>query len=161
MLQAPTPGPRLPAGFAEAYTLTGCADAARCGTFRHVAARYASGDYCPGGADEHSGSTDRSMCDGTPVYQKGGGDGPVLYRVEASDGRTVWAVRDSSTLEDCALGSWYVFSADSHKAGGGPPTEPAYSTGTNYEGTGWVDNGTTGSRCTSGCGIAIAAVGGH
>ena len=153
----PQPGP-LPAGFAEAYTLSGCADPAHCGTFRRVAARCTSGYYCPGGGGEGSGSTDRSLCHGAPVYQKGGGDGPVLHRVEYSNGGTGWAVRDGSVLETCSGSSAYLHSADNLQAGGGPPTTPVYSTGTNeHGGTGWVDNDTS-PRCSSGCGIAVVAV---
>ena len=36
---APTLPTLLPAGFAEAYALSGCADPAHCGTFHRVAAR--------------------------------------------------------------------------------------------------------------------------
>ena len=78
---------QLPAGFAEAYTLSGCANGDHCGTFRRVAANCASGYHCPGGAGDN-GNTDRSLCAGAPVYQRGGAEGPVLYRVEESDGRT-------------------------------------------------------------------------
>ena len=97
---APTPPARLgplAAGFDESYTLSGCSNAAHCGIFTRVAARCTSGiDYCPGGPGEPSGSTDTSLCNGAPVYQTGGADGPVLFRFEAGSGRTGWIVDDSS-----------------------------------------------------------------
>ena len=160
----------LPASFAEAYTLSGCADAARCGTFRRVAASCASGDGCPGGSQEFSGSTDPSMCHGVPVYQKGGGDGPVLYRYENSDGRTQWIVGASTyALENCGIAiahtsyySMYLSSPWSDQPGGAPPTAPAYSTGANGSGgTGWEEAASQRSpMCESDCGIAITAEGG-
>ena len=96
------------------------------------------------------------------MYQKGGGDGAVLYRTEVY-GRTRWIVGDSSALETCGntYGS-YLYSAYSYQAGSGLPTAPAYSTGDNPAGgTGWMDyDASPYAACTSGCGIAIAA-GGH
>ena len=62
----------LPAGFTEAVTLVGCADPAHCGTFHRVLTRCMFGGKC---------STDLSMCNGVPAYQKGGGDGPVLLQL--------------------------------------------------------------------------------
>ena len=159
--QAPPPGaPPLPAGFAEQYTISGCADGDHCGTFSRVLANCASGDYCPGGWGEHSGNTDRSLCHGAPVYQHGGAGGPVLFRSEDSVGGTNWEVADSSVLEYCdGQGNLYIYSAINDQPGGGPPTAAAYGTGSNIaDGTGWVDFD---DICTSGCGIAITAAGGH
>jgi hypothetical protein len=69
----------LPSGFAESYTVGGCADAAaHCGVYRRVAAHCHSGDRCPGGPGDH-GNTDSTLCDGAPVYQRDP-NGPVLYR---------------------------------------------------------------------------------
>ena len=146
--------------FAEAYTLSGCTNPDHCGTFRRVAARCASGDYCPGGQYELS-STDPSLCGGAPVYQKGGADGPVLWRREYSAGRTAWLVGASSALETCYRypGGAYLGSATKYQAGG-PPTAPAYSTEVNqYGGTGWYDSDAS-PTCFSDCGVAVAA-GGH
>ena len=131
----------LPAGFAEAYTLSGCTNTAYCGTFWRVAARcdtaigadiWTRGYYCPGGAGEYSGSMDPSLCNGVPVYQKGGGDGAVLYRGEGSSGRTGWIVGDSSALETCGglNGRAYLNGPANHPPYEGPPTAPAYSTET-------------------------------
>ena len=74
--------------FGDSYTLAGCADPAHCGTFRRVRVRCTSGEWCPGGKYERPGSTDPTLCAGVPAYQKGDGDGPVLYRVEYSSGTT-------------------------------------------------------------------------
>ena len=145
-------------GFAEAYTIS-CSDPARCGTFRRVAARCTSGDWCPGGKWQYSSSTDTSLCNGVPVYQKGGGDGSVLYRREwGGDSRTYWIVGDSSALETCSS-SAYLLSAYNYQAGSGPPTVPGNSTGSNsngWGGTGWVDDD---ANCDSECGIAVAGEG--
>ena len=72
---------------------------------------------------------------------QGGGDGPVLYRHEYSDGTTMWWVSPSSALENCYPGgSAYLTSAENTQAGAGPTTAPAYTTGANNNGgTGWVD----------------------
>ena len=155
------PGPPLPPGFDEAYTLSGCANPAHCGTFRHVAAGCTDGNFCPGGVGERSGSMDPRLCDGVAVYQqRGGGDGPVLYRSEGSGGYTYWNVGDSSALETCSYSSRYLMSATNYQPGGGPPTAPAYSTGGNLNGgTGWRDLDTS-PACDSGCGIAVMT-GGH
>jgi hypothetical protein len=168
----------LPTGFDEAYTLTGCADPAHCGTFRRVAARCTSDPdgYSPclnggtGGYMERTGNTDLSLCDGVPAYQKGGSDGPVLYRWERGDGRTWWSVGASSKLETCDgahYASIYLTSSDNYPSG--PPTEPGYSNeltepgysnGLNeHGGTGWIDQDIPYPYCTSDCGIAIAAGG--
>ena len=154
----PPPGPPLPAGFAEAYTLSGCADSAHCGTFHRVAARCASGDHCPGGQYDYSG-TDPSLCNGAPVYQKGSGDGPVLSLADWGGSGTRWVVTDSSALETCNSGSSYLFSAYNDQAGGDSPKVPAYNTGSNGAGgTGWVDIDASPSY-RSGCGCAIVAGG--
>jgi hypothetical protein len=158
-LQPPPPGPPLPAGFAEQYALSGCADGDQCGTFSRVVARCATGDYCPGGRYEYSGNTDRSLCHGAPVYQHGAADGLVLLRA-AERGGTHWIVTDGSALASCR-GSYYLRSGTNAQPGGGPPNVAAYGTGANYHGgTGWMDYGAS-PRCTSGCGIAVAAAGGH
>ena len=175
----------LPAGFAEAYTLSGCSDLDHCGVFRRVAARCASGGRCPGGwgeFSEFSGSTDPSLCNGVPVYQKGGGDGPVLLRYEhsgsfRSDGYTLWSVGDSSALETCTGSSLYsgrnyhqayIDGSWIDQAGSGPPTAPAYNTGFNTDtntdtntdngGIEWADYDAS-PYCTSGCGITIVTGG--
>ena len=51
------------------------------------------------------------------------------------------------------------YSAYNYQVGGGPPTEPVYTTGSNVDGgTGWVDVDASPS-CISGCGIAVAVGG--
>ena len=138
--------------------LAGCADPAHCGLFRRVLARCTSGYSCPGGASEYSGSTDPTLCSGAPAYQKGGDEGPVLYRFEDNWGNTYWLVYDSSALDDCSENSYaYLYSALNDQPG--PPTAPAYSTGTSYDGgTGWVDHDVSPS-CYSDCGITVTAGG--
>lgn len=58
---------------------------------------------------QHGHSTDRSLCDGAPVYQRGGTDraGPVMYRFDDSGGGTVWEVIVISVLETCG-GYYYM-----------------------------------------------------
>ena len=94
-------------------------------------------------------------------YENGGGGTTDSYGV------TWWMVYDSSALERCIPWLSYgpspylysAYSAQTDQAGGGPPTAPFYSTGTNDDGgTGWGDFDAS-PRCTSGC-VAIAA-GGH
>ena len=102
----------------------------------------------------YSGSTDPSMCNGAPVYQKGGGDGPVLYRVGGDYGSTLWKVSDSSALETCGA----TATTSSRRL-----ASVVYSTGTNPSGgTGWIPYlsrlcGTSQVGYT--CGIAIVAGG--
>ena len=139
--------------YAESYALSGCSDPDHCGVFRRVDARCTSGEDCPGGVYERSGNLDPALCDGAPVYQRGGGDGPVLHRVGDGDGSTQWEVGDSSALEDCSSDSDFLGSARSYQPGGGLPTDPAYSAG-----GGWSDSD-AGPTCTSDCGIAVAAGG--
>jgi hypothetical protein len=161
-LQPPAPGPPLSAGFAEQYVLSGCANGDHCGTFSRVAARCASGSWCPGGEYElRFGNTNRSLCNGAPVYQHGGADGPVLSRVGIGSS-TYWRVADSSALDTCGGDSYYLGSAFNAQPGGGPPNVAAYGTGHNGEsgGTGWIDADASPS-CTSGCGITVVAGGGH
>lgn len=154
--------------FAESYTISHCANSDHCGTFRRVAANCTSGYRCPGGFAQHSNSTDPSLCNGAPVYQLGGSDGPVLFRWEWSpageDSSTYWKVTDSSALENCWGSSSYLFSASNYQAGGGSPIAPAYITRTNWNGhwdgrTGWQNLDASPWACTSGCGIVIAAGG--
>ena len=100
-------------------------------------------------------------CNGAPVYQHGGADGPVLSRVGIGSS-TYWHVADSSALDTCSGDSYYLGSAFNAQPGGGPPNAAAYGTGDNGEsgGTGWIDEDAS-PRCTSGCGIAVVAAGGH
>lgn len=169
----------LPAGFAEAYTISGCSDSAHCGVFRRVLARCASGDASSGHALGACGN-DPSLCDGVPVYQQEGGgeDAPVLLRA-GDEAITIWAVAASSALETCSLGlgpssdgpDAYLVSATgfhetfTNSAGVGPPPEmccagppntAVYSNGYNSmtDEAGWVDidSLTHGPvRCTSRC----------
>jgi hypothetical protein len=146
----------LPAGFTETVTISGCTNSGHCGTFHRVLANCTSGNRCPGGQYEYTGSTDPSMCHGAPVYQND--DGSVLYHHERSDRLTGWIVADSSALENCgSILHHYMESALGQR---GPPTAPAYSTGTNAWGqttprrTGWVDLEAS-PDCLSNCGITV------
>eukprot|EP01050_Picozoa_sp_SAG11_P003790 SAG11_NODE_224_length_12103_cov_8.087054_3_plen_228_part_00 len=85
------------------------------------------------------------------MYQLGGADGPVLYRQDNTGG-TEWWVGDSSNLESCGDGQFYLYSALSSdptgpplvisgaivqpapRVGDGPPTAAAYNAG-----NGWTD----------------------
>eukprot|EP01043_Picozoa_sp_COSAG02_P005575 COSAG02_NODE_152_length_33208_cov_13.316591_15_plen_690_part_00 len=146
----------------QAYLLSGCSNPAHCGTFFRVAAHCTSGDHCPGGRYAN-GNTDSTLCDGAPVYQLGGPDGPVLYRwVGAkSDTFTTWYVSDSSTLTtcdgsgvDCKRGGCYLKSAhgpvcrSTSDCPEGLPTEQAFE--------GWKDFEAS-PKCSENCGISIAA----
>ena len=101
------------------------------------------------------------MCHGAPVYQHGAADGLVLLRAAERGGSTHWIVTDGSALASCR-GSYYLRSGTNAQPGGGPPNAAAYGTGDNGEsgGTGWIDEDAS-PRCTSGCGIAVVAAGGH
>lgn len=159
-MQASSLDSPLPAGFSEAYTLSGCAVSAHCGVFRRVLARCVSGRYCPGGYFHYSASTDPSLCDGAPVYQQEGG-GFVLHRTPRSsyDGRTYWMLATPDALETCD-DTWYgLYSAISDYPG--PPTLAAYSNGPNDNGgTGWnVYQSAFVDWCHSGCGITVVAGG--
>lgn len=156
------------AGFDGSYTITGCYNSAHCGTFTRVAARCTTGDYCSGGEFELSGNTDPALCDGAPVYQKGGSDGPVLLRT--SDGH--WSVCDSSVLETCMGGVGWLgcYLLSSYGGGGehaGPPTAAAYNrprTGKGLFGT-WTDEDAQHSQTPcdtkfgNTCGIEVTAGG--
>jgi hypothetical protein len=64
--------------YAEEYSVRGCATEQHCGDYNRTS----------------------SSCDGAPVYQLGGPDGPVLYR---HTGRlTNWALGPSKRRGDCA-----------------------------------------------------------
>ena len=146
--------------FAESYTASAVAPTPRTAGPSAASPRAAHPEIlvaestapidCPGEASEFSGSTNTSLCHGTPVYQRGGADGPVLYQYEKRDGRTWWGVYDSSALRTCTAGGLGATAISTRPAdncnyqpGGGPPTAPAYgySTGGNgWEGgDGWDD----------------------
>ena len=83
-----------------------------------------------------------------------GGGGPVLFRGAWSPDETTWFAGGSAALDTC-YPSGYLISADNDHPG--PPTAPAYSTGTNWHGeTGWVDYD---AWCYSDCGITVTAGG--
>ena len=91
-------------------------------------------DYCPGG-QYATGYTDPTLCDGAPVYQKGGGgdgDAPVLYRQYYADEVTTWVVSPGSTaLTTCAgpgIFSSYIPRATPYAPrSDSAPTAPAYN----------------------------------
>ena len=153
--------------YAETYTLTGCSDPDHCGVFRRVAARCTGGDgaaraSCPGGQYEFSGNRDPTLCAGAPVYQRGGDDGPVMFRYDTTavygSVYSRWKVGDSTALESCDSGT-YLISAESNQPSGGPPTDLAYS---GAEGGAWADHDASPSCCSNcGCGIIIVAGGGR
>jgi hypothetical protein len=154
----------LPAGFAESYAVTGCADPEHCGTFHRIVDIAAVSDIRRECATTKSdwckskfGTTNNpTMCYGAPMYQKDGDDGPVMYRFE-DDNITNWSVSDSSALETCS-GQKLLYSLDSDQLSG-PPTDPAYSTGINwFGGNGWIDIGVR-PGCYSDCGINVIANG--
>lgn len=147
-----------PEGFAQSYTITGCADPAHCGVYRIVPAHCEPGAHCPS-------KSDRTLCDRAPVYQlEGQPDGPVLHRCGSNhrkcpclaspcartctqparvaprgicrynygDLTTKWFVGDAKTaLSECDHQERYLSSALNDPATGassGPPT--AYSAAT-------------------------------
>ena len=157
--EASSPTSPLPAGFAMAYTLSGCSDSTHCGVFRRVSADCTRGFYCPGGEYEASGGSDPSLCDGVPVYQKGDNHGPVLYRAYYDPYHTHdhnfdrWVVTSASNgLNYCEKSlqesEQYLLSGQNHQPGGGPPDRAVYSE--------WTDGGAS-PVCRSGCGITITA----
>eukprot|EP01043_Picozoa_sp_COSAG02_P089186 COSAG02_NODE_26191_length_638_cov_1.584416_1_plen_102_part_01 len=56
--------------YANSYTLSGCSNPAHCGVFTRVLAHCMSGELCD--------TANPTLCNGVPVYQRGGSDGPVL-----------------------------------------------------------------------------------
>jgi len=144
--------------YADSYTLAGCAAAAHCGVFSRVPARCTDSGYdrCPGGASAH-GNADPTLCDGAPVYQKGGagGGGPVLLRIWDGSSGTRWRVVSNAdyALARCdpyGQGSFYLGSDSNPQPLGSAPTAPAYSAG------GWSEhshhNGNRPIRVTAGGG---------
>ena len=93
--------------------------------------------HCPGGELAH-GNADPTLCDGAPVYQKGGagGGGPVLFRIWVNSLGTQWYVTSDadSALARCtttAVGDSsfrnYLQSRPNPQPLGSAPTAPAYS----------------------------------
>lgn len=190
----------LPAGFDSAYTITGCKDThtAHCGVFRRVLARctgtYSEYDGClPGLRGTRGraprpdallpGSTDPSLCNGAPIYQLGGVDGPVLYRYRQGSGKSEWVVGTSEGLQcryvPCCRCSVYSvnhaeiepylrssWTSEYSIVGIGPPTLAAYNNGPNAlaidaPGDGWVEYIRTPDgrldRCESNSNVAVVA----
>ena len=121
--------------YADSYTLAGCAAAAHCGVFSRVPARCtgSGSDYavCPGGELAH-GNADPTLCDGAPVYQKGGagGGGPVLLRYWDGSGTQWWVSDADDALARCDIGGSIYLASDSNPQPlGSAPTAPAYSAG--------------------------------
>jgi hypothetical protein len=124
--------------YADSYTLAGCSNADHCGIFTRVPAHCTSPDsiFCPGGEFAH-GNTDPTLCDGAPVYQKGGSGsgGPVLLRYYDGGTFTSWIVAGGSfALEYCNYNELYLQSDMNLQPVGSALTAPAYNAG------GWTDN---------------------
>ena len=86
--------------FAENYTLSGCGLSDRfCGVYTHVPAQCTAGPHCPGG-DLANGNTDRTLCDGAPVYASDVHGGWVLLR-SYEGGRSRWAISQRNALSTC------------------------------------------------------------
>ena len=104
-----------------------------------------SGARCPGGASAH-GNADPTLCDGAPVYQKGGagGGGPVLLRWYDGGSGTQWLVASDAdvALATCYYtpGVLYLESDSNPQPLGSAPTAPAYSAG------GWSEVSPNGNR---------------
>ena len=100
------------------------------------------GYRCPGG-DYANGNTDPTLCDNAPVFQAGGPDGPVLYRVyDSYHGGTSWVVGPSDRLNDCSYydGSYLISDSNPGPLGGREaPTAPVY---------GWLDGENNYARTT-------------
>lgn len=161
--------PQLPQvldGFAESYTVSGCANPAHCGLFRRTLAHCDADQTdrwgCPGG-EFAQGNTDSTLCDGAPVYQLmeqgGGGDGPVLWR--SYDGlNTRWNVGSSDALASCGDGELYLRSAAGYAEPAvvdGVPSATVYS---GFDGQLWLDfdvdpsaHGTITVSVCDGCGF--------
>jgi len=143
--------------YADSYTLAGCAAAAHCGVFSRVPARCTdSGNArCPGGASAH-GNADPTLCDGAPVYQKGGagGGGPVLLRYWDGSSGTRWWVADDAdyALARCSYSGYYLRSDSNPQPLGSAPTAPAYSAGGWSEQLQHNSNGNRPIRVTAGGG---------
>ena len=124
--------------YADSYTLSGCSNpyAEACGVFRRVPAHCTAGSdaRCPGGAAAN-GNTDPTLCDGAPVYQRGGAGGAVLFRRFDTLG-TRWWVGGSQALVDCHDSGNVISDSNPGHAQGYPgypgltlgyaPTAPAY-----------------------------------
>eukprot|EP01044_Picomonas_judraskeda_P008310 COSAG03_NODE_941_length_5251_cov_254.015334_3_plen_172_part_00 len=150
--------------FAASYDVVGCSIPAQCGTFVVVQARCTSGDYCPGGPNVRPGWTNPALCDGVPVYQSGGPNGPVLYRVYAQNNElTGWILGPSDRLNDCAMGPVDALIMQSHLCQGTlgyAPTAPVYSAGDGWY-RGGADSGGGYEAITVTVGDGSATGGGH
>ena len=82
-------------------------------------------DHCPGSTCAN-GNTDRTLCDGAPIYQNLGGY--TLLRV-FYDGSTTWQVSDAEAVNDCVGGQETVYLHSKQHPGnmGYAPTAPVYT----------------------------------
>ena len=141
--------------YADSYTLAGCTTATHCGVFTRVPARCTPGSSarCPGEGYAR-GNTDPTLCDGAPVYQKGGaGTGPVLLRVYDGCSKcggtesTRWFVTDNvdAALAQCHHNNGvYLQSGSTPKGLSSAPTAQVYSAGGwsgQTDAVGWSENG--------------------
>jgi hypothetical protein len=144
----------------DSYTITGCTDSSYCGVFTRVPARCMGGECGP----------DPTRCDGAPVYQHGGADGPVLFRLSGFGASpfTVWYVGISRSLETCQNEGipMDLLMSGSTEEPPGAPTAPGYSDGSNDAGgQGWADytglascdHSCDSQLCDSNCGINVVA----
>ena len=117
--------------YADSYTLAGCSDADHCGVFTRVPAQCTSGHgWCAGGELGKSGETDPTLCDGAPVYQKGGSGsgGPVLFRFgDMRDGPgSKWMVSSAEAIDTCFWSGGAPYLQSDYTWGRFPPAAPAY-----------------------------------
>lgn len=141
--------------YASSYIVSGCSQRASsyCGVFTRVDASCANCmsncNHCPG-FDQANGNTDPTLCDGAPAYQKGGTDGPVLYRVY-ENGYTKWYLSSSNALESCYSFS-PAYKSQSNHGLGYAPTAPAYGSGCGGGNTcGWFSWSSGDDDCYSYC----------
>ena len=92
-----------------------------------------SGYRCPGG-DGANGNVDPTLCDGAPVYQRGGATGPVLFRsYDETRAGTQWVVAPTDRLANCNSYNAFLFSDVILGDFGSGPTAVGYNA------RGWYD----------------------
>ena len=109
----------IPNNFSASYLISGSSGNSRGGnldgTYSIVEA------HCTGGWDCDAGSP--TTCGGAPLYQRGGAEGPVLYRINDAYDHTGWYVADSDALADCGGGAGYASRELNRGHQPGPPND--------------------------------------